>query len=260
MIPRSHHANAAELAAAEPETVAHLVDVAAEVAQADGVEDYRMVFNTGRGRRADRVPHPPARARRPVDDLAARLIEETHEVSAAGRGSTAAPGARRSPAARSRRPRRCDGLRAVEVGGELDPGALDGVAGQAHPPHVVGHLRRLPDVGADRPWPGRRRDRACGRSSDLLAQRVLTAYGASPVAVTACAHDVRTAPDARRRGGGRSLLTGCGGGARRRRTAAPPRPTAPTTSEHSHGSARSRRRRSRRAAEAARDRRAAAGP
>ena len=47
VIPRSHHANAAELAAAEPETVARLVDVAVEVAQADGVEDYRMVFNTG---------------------------------------------------------------------------------------------------------------------------------------------------------------------------------------------------------------------
>ena len=49
VIPRSHHANAAELAAAEPETVAHLVDVAAGVAASDGVEDYRLVFNTGAG-------------------------------------------------------------------------------------------------------------------------------------------------------------------------------------------------------------------
>jgi len=49
VIPRSHHANAAELSAAEPETVAHLVDVAAHVAAEDGVEDYRLVFNTGAG-------------------------------------------------------------------------------------------------------------------------------------------------------------------------------------------------------------------
>jgi histidine triad (HIT) family protein len=49
VIPRSHHANAAELAAAEPDAVAHLVEVAAAVAAEDGVEDYRLVFNTGAG-------------------------------------------------------------------------------------------------------------------------------------------------------------------------------------------------------------------
>jgi histidine triad (HIT) family protein len=49
VIPRSHHANAAELAAAEPQAVAHLVDLAARVAADDGVEDYRLVFNTGPG-------------------------------------------------------------------------------------------------------------------------------------------------------------------------------------------------------------------
>ena len=47
VIPRSHYANAAELAAAEPDAVAHLVEVAARVAADDGVDDYRLVFNTG---------------------------------------------------------------------------------------------------------------------------------------------------------------------------------------------------------------------
>jgi len=49
VIPRSHHPNAAGTAAAEPELLAHLVEVAAGVAAADGVEDYRLVFNTGEG-------------------------------------------------------------------------------------------------------------------------------------------------------------------------------------------------------------------
>jgi histidine triad (HIT) family protein len=49
VIPRSHHATAAELASAEPDTLAHLVDVAARVAAGDDVEDYRLVFNTGAG-------------------------------------------------------------------------------------------------------------------------------------------------------------------------------------------------------------------
>ena len=49
VIPRSHHANAAETAAAEPDTAAHLLEVAAQVAAAEGLEDYRLVFNTGAG-------------------------------------------------------------------------------------------------------------------------------------------------------------------------------------------------------------------
>lgn len=50
VIPRSHHANAAEVAAAEPATVADLVAAAAAVAEADGLgADYRLVFNTGAG-------------------------------------------------------------------------------------------------------------------------------------------------------------------------------------------------------------------
>jgi histidine triad (HIT) family protein len=49
VIPRSHHPNAASTAAAEPELLAHLVEVAARVAAADDVDDYRLVFNTGPG-------------------------------------------------------------------------------------------------------------------------------------------------------------------------------------------------------------------
>jgi histidine triad (HIT) family protein len=48
VIPRSHYANAAELAAGEPTTAAHLFDAAREVARAEGLDNgYRLVFNTG---------------------------------------------------------------------------------------------------------------------------------------------------------------------------------------------------------------------
>ena len=49
VVPRGHHADAAALAAAEPSTLAHLVDVAARVAEQEGISDYRLVFNTGEG-------------------------------------------------------------------------------------------------------------------------------------------------------------------------------------------------------------------
>ena len=49
VIPRNHHADAAALAADEPGTTALLVDTAAKVARDEGLEDYRMVFNTGEG-------------------------------------------------------------------------------------------------------------------------------------------------------------------------------------------------------------------
>lgn len=48
VIPRTHHASAAELATAEPATMADLVRVAAQVAEDEGHGDgYRLVFNTG---------------------------------------------------------------------------------------------------------------------------------------------------------------------------------------------------------------------
>ena len=48
VVPRSHYASAAELAANEPATVADLVVTADKVAADDGLEGgYRMVFNTG---------------------------------------------------------------------------------------------------------------------------------------------------------------------------------------------------------------------
>ncbi len=48
VIPRSHYANAADLAAGEPETAAHLFDAARAIAESEGLEEgYRLVFNTG---------------------------------------------------------------------------------------------------------------------------------------------------------------------------------------------------------------------
>ena len=49
VIPNSHHANLAEVAAAEPETLVAMVRLAREIAAADGIEEdgYRLVANTG---------------------------------------------------------------------------------------------------------------------------------------------------------------------------------------------------------------------
>lgn len=47
VVPRRHHRDIAALAAADPEALAELVRVGAEVARADGHDDYRLVFNTG---------------------------------------------------------------------------------------------------------------------------------------------------------------------------------------------------------------------
>ncbi|MEV5571421.1 histidine triad nucleotide-binding protein [Spirillospora sp. NPDC052269] len=49
VIPKEHHPNAAELAAASPALLADVVTLAAEVAAEDGVDGtgYRIVFNTG---------------------------------------------------------------------------------------------------------------------------------------------------------------------------------------------------------------------
>jgi histidine triad (HIT) family protein len=47
VVPREHYRNAAELAHGDPEATAELLRVAAAVAEAEGHEDYRLVFNTG---------------------------------------------------------------------------------------------------------------------------------------------------------------------------------------------------------------------
>jgi histidine triad (HIT) family protein len=47
VVPRSHHRDVASLADAEPATVAELVRVARDVASGDGLDEYRLVFNTG---------------------------------------------------------------------------------------------------------------------------------------------------------------------------------------------------------------------
>ena len=57
VIPRSHHPDAASLAAGEPETVVGLFDAAAAIAASEGLgEGYRLVFNTG-GRAGQTVFH-----------------------------------------------------------------------------------------------------------------------------------------------------------------------------------------------------------
>jgi histidine triad (HIT) family protein len=48
VVPRSHFANATELAEGEPGTAAHLFATAGEIAVKDGLDGgYRLVFNTG---------------------------------------------------------------------------------------------------------------------------------------------------------------------------------------------------------------------
>ncbi len=48
VIPRSHYANAADLAGGEPGTLVALFDAVREIADSEGLgEGYRLVFNTG---------------------------------------------------------------------------------------------------------------------------------------------------------------------------------------------------------------------
>lgn len=47
VIPHVHVATAAELATQAPGVLEALIGTAAEVARAEGLEDYRLVFNTG---------------------------------------------------------------------------------------------------------------------------------------------------------------------------------------------------------------------
>jgi histidine triad (HIT) family protein len=48
VVPRNHHANAAELAVAEPDVSVDLFRAAAAIAEQEGLgQGYRMVFNTG---------------------------------------------------------------------------------------------------------------------------------------------------------------------------------------------------------------------
>jgi histidine triad (HIT) family protein len=47
VIPKTHHENAGEHVAADPEGFAELVAVAATVARAEGLAGYRLVVNTG---------------------------------------------------------------------------------------------------------------------------------------------------------------------------------------------------------------------
>lgn len=49
LVPRQHRPGAAATAAADPALMGALVTAAAEVAAREGVEDYRLVLNTGEG-------------------------------------------------------------------------------------------------------------------------------------------------------------------------------------------------------------------
>ena len=49
VLPLDHHENAAASAAADPASLGHAVTLADEVARAAGVDDYRLVANTGAG-------------------------------------------------------------------------------------------------------------------------------------------------------------------------------------------------------------------
>ena len=50
MIPKTHYANAAELAAADPALAGNLLAMAGQIAETEGVaaDGYRLMFNTGR--------------------------------------------------------------------------------------------------------------------------------------------------------------------------------------------------------------------
>jgi histidine triad (HIT) family protein len=47
VVPRAHHPNAADLAAADPATAAELLTVARQLAADAGHDGYRLVLNTG---------------------------------------------------------------------------------------------------------------------------------------------------------------------------------------------------------------------
>lgn len=49
VVPREHRPDAAASAADDPAAIGRLVAAAAEVASREGLEDYRLVFNTGAG-------------------------------------------------------------------------------------------------------------------------------------------------------------------------------------------------------------------
>jgi len=49
VVPRDHHPNVGELAAGDPEALADVVRLAAQVAEEEQLSAHRLVFNTGSG-------------------------------------------------------------------------------------------------------------------------------------------------------------------------------------------------------------------
>ena len=85
VVPRDHYANAAELAAGDPQALAELVSTAAAVADGRGSRRLPAGVQHRRGRRPERLPHPPAPARRALDDLAARVTTPRKRAGGASR-------------------------------------------------------------------------------------------------------------------------------------------------------------------------------
>ena len=83
VVPRDHYANAAELAAGDPAGLRRAGDHGRGRRHRRGARRLPPGLQHRRGRRADRLPHPPAPARRAPDDLAARMSRDLARALAA---------------------------------------------------------------------------------------------------------------------------------------------------------------------------------
>ena len=123
VIPRSHHAERRRAGRRRAGASAHLVERRRRSRGGRRGRGLPAGLQHRRGRRADGVPHAPAPAGRPADDLAARLIRarsstnlrvlstgsrKTASSRTRPRGGTCGAGRGWRPA-RSRHPRRCSG-------------------------------------------------------------------------------------------------------------------------------------------------------
>ena len=80
VVPRDHFANAAELAAGDPQASAELLIHGGRGRHGRGARRLPDRFQHRRRGRAERVPHPPAPARRAPDDLASRVKRPTSRI------------------------------------------------------------------------------------------------------------------------------------------------------------------------------------